>query len=178
MSGTRRTSERGFTLVETIIASSLLTVGMLGLVGMQITTISATRFSGKMTQALMLAENEAARLALLDWDHADLGGPSKTVAKDYAYGANFDDPDNQLADPSAMADRCEGLSFDDTGKLTAVAIDAGSFQRCTQIDPEDLSALIPGTDALRIRVFVRFRDMEQASAWRMSSITIVKAKVF
>jgi len=165
-------------LVETLVAASLLSVGMLGLVGMQITTISATRFGGKMTQALMLAEVEASRLEALDWDHSDLGGPSKVVVNDLAYGANFVDPSNIVDDPTSISDRCEGLNFDDTGKLTSVAVLDGNFQRCTQLDPEDLTSNIPGADALRIRVFVRFKDMNQAASWRMSSITVVKPKVF
>jgi hypothetical protein len=162
-----------------MVATALLSVGMLALVGMQITTISATRFSGKMTQALMLAEQEASRLMALDWDHADLGGPSKLTMTDPAYGANFVDPDNYVNDPSAIADRCRGLAFSDTGVMDdTVPVADAPFQRCLQLDPQDLNPTIPGADALRIRVFVRFRDIDTAASWRMSSITVVKAKVF
>lgn len=174
----QRRRERGFTLVETMVAVTLLTIGMLGLVGMQITTISATRFSGKMTQAMMIAEDHANRLLTYDWAHADLGGEPKVVVADRAYGQSFIDPVKTDSDPSAVADRCDGLSFDASGQLAPDAVDGATFQRCVQLDPEDLSTAIDGIDAVRIRVFVRFRDIEEGGGWRLASITVVKPKVF
>lgn len=50
--------EAGFTLVEAMIAMSILAVGLLGVIGMFTTSIGGNAFGGNMTQAATLAQEK------------------------------------------------------------------------------------------------------------------------
>ena len=53
--GARGRSERGFTLVEVLIALVVFSVGLLGIAGLQITSLKANHGSATRTQAVYLA---------------------------------------------------------------------------------------------------------------------------
>src|SRR4051812_6809436 len=108
---------RGFSLVETLVAMSLLSVGMLGTVGLQVATINGNRFGGRATQAMGLAEEKAAALEALDFNDpllADVNCNNNPVA-----GADFPTPDKMSADPSTVADTLEALPLDNAGQPIA-----------------------------------------------------------
>ena len=53
-----RTGERGFTLIEVLIALLILMVGMAGILSLQLTSMKATSFSRHATEASSLAEDK------------------------------------------------------------------------------------------------------------------------
>jgi type IV pilus assembly protein PilV len=64
--------ENGFTLLEILIAISLLTIGLLAVASMQVMAIRGNSFSGGTTEATTLAMDRIELLMTLDYDDADL----------------------------------------------------------------------------------------------------------
>jgi type IV pilus assembly protein PilV len=64
----------GFTLLEVLIAISILTVGLLGVAQMQIMGIRGNYFSGNTTTALSLAEEKMEDLLGKSYSDAELTG--------------------------------------------------------------------------------------------------------
>jgi prepilin-type N-terminal cleavage/methylation domain-containing protein len=64
--------QSGFTLLEVLIAISILTVGLLGVASMQISAISGNFFSDNTTTALCLAEDKMEDLMGKNFDDVDL----------------------------------------------------------------------------------------------------------
>lgn len=56
--GSDRKGERGFTLIEVLIALLVLMVGMAGILSLQLTSMKATSFSRHATEASSLAEDK------------------------------------------------------------------------------------------------------------------------
>lgn len=56
--GSDRKGERGFTLIEVLIALLVLMVGMAGILSLQLTSMKATAFSRHATEASSLAEDK------------------------------------------------------------------------------------------------------------------------
>ena len=65
-------NQSGFTLLEVLIAISILTVGLLGVAQMQIMGIKGNYFSGNTTTALTLAEEKMEDLLGKSYSHTDL----------------------------------------------------------------------------------------------------------
>ena len=68
----RRHGESGFTVLEVLIAVSILTIGLLGVASMQISAIKGNFFSDNTTTALCLAEDKMEDLMGKNFDDADL----------------------------------------------------------------------------------------------------------
>ncbi|WP_279338442.1 type IV pilus modification protein PilV [Hydrogenophaga taeniospiralis] len=66
--GPPRSSQRGFAMLETLVAVLVLAVGLLGMAGLQLNTIKTTRSSEFRSQAVMLS------YAILDAMRADRAG--------------------------------------------------------------------------------------------------------
>jgi len=64
--------ENGFTLLEILIAISLLTIGLLAVASMQVMAIRGNSFSGGTTEATKLAMDRIELLMTLDYDDPDL----------------------------------------------------------------------------------------------------------
>jgi len=64
--------QSGFTLIEVLIAVSILTVGLLGVATMQISGIRGNSFSDSTTVSLTLAEEKMEDLLGKIFSHADL----------------------------------------------------------------------------------------------------------
>jgi prepilin-type N-terminal cleavage/methylation domain-containing protein len=65
-------SQSGFSILELLIALSILTVGLLGVASMQVSGIRGNYFSANTTTALTLAEEKMEELLALDYTHGDL----------------------------------------------------------------------------------------------------------
>jgi len=64
--------EKGFTLIEVLIAISILTVGILAMASMQISSIRGNYFSSNLTGGTNWAQDKVEYLISLDYDHNDL----------------------------------------------------------------------------------------------------------
>jgi len=82
-------NQSGFTLLEVLIAISILTVGLLGVAQMQIMGIKGNYFSGNTTAALTLAEEKMEDLLGKSYTDAELAGSG-------APGTNHPDTNNPI----------------------------------------------------------------------------------
>ena len=64
--------ERGFTVIEILIAISILTVGLLAVASMQVSAIRGNGMSSDLTEALTLAEDKMEYLLGLNYNDPDL----------------------------------------------------------------------------------------------------------
>jgi prepilin-type N-terminal cleavage/methylation domain-containing protein len=64
--------EEGFTLVELLIAVSILSAGLLALGSMQVSAISGSAYSANVTEGSTLAADRIEKLLALPYTHADL----------------------------------------------------------------------------------------------------------
>ena len=84
--GGEKTGEEGFTLVEVILATFLLTVGILGMASMQVMALHGNSFAGNISKANSLCQYKIEELMALPYDHADLedlnAGPTTTPYAD------------------------------------------------------------------------------------------------
>lgn len=70
--------EEGFTLLEVIVAISILTVGLLGLATMQVTSIKGNFFASRVTEGSAVASDRLEKLFALPYTHADLSAGTHT----------------------------------------------------------------------------------------------------
>ncbi len=101
-------NERGFTLIEVIIALAIFTVGLLAVAALQGTGLMAAGKSEQMTQSKALAKSEAERLIALGFDHDDLRDRDGD-GKDGLDDTNFDDDPATLPDADYGPVPDEGL---------------------------------------------------------------------
>jgi prepilin-type N-terminal cleavage/methylation domain-containing protein len=169
-----RSQQRGFTLLETMIAIVIFSIGAFGVMRLQIEAIRVNRFGGHMTQAMMLADERAQALLARDFDDpvlADSNGGNDPSNDSQPFPIS--NPNGATPDMAESTGIIEG--FSSSGSV--VAIGAGeAFQRYYMVADQDLNTSISGNDAKRIRVNVRFRDGE-STQWREVGLVVVKVKV-
>ena len=96
-------SNKGFTLLEVMIALVILSVGLLGLAALQLVSIKNNAFSSEMTYATMLAQQHAEILKsraftdgdLTEGDHSATGS-SKGVQYTVAWNVTDNTPDTDM----------------------------------------------------------------------------------
>jgi prepilin-type N-terminal cleavage/methylation domain-containing protein len=64
-----RAMDRGFSLIESMVASVVMLIGLLGLAGLQITGIRANNLGKRMAQASLLAQDLVQSMQV--WEYAD-----------------------------------------------------------------------------------------------------------
>ena len=67
-----RVNNRGFTLIEVMIALAIFSIGILAIAGMQISSINGNSSARMQTEATTLAVERLERLIALPYDHEDL----------------------------------------------------------------------------------------------------------
>ena len=65
-------NNKGFSLIEIVIAMSIFSVGILAVASMQIAAINGNKVSGKNTKAITWSCDRADRIMSLPYTHADL----------------------------------------------------------------------------------------------------------
>jgi len=65
-------NEKGFTLLEVIVAISVLTIGLLGVASMQVSAIKGNTLAFGITEATSWASDQTEKLIVLPYDHVDL----------------------------------------------------------------------------------------------------------
>lgn len=163
-----RRGERGFTLLEAMIAMGIFFIGAVGVMRLQLESIRVNRFGAHMTQAMLFADERAQELLTHGWDDTRLAdGNSGNNAFPSAT------PTAATPDVAESAATMEGLAS--SGAPVAIGT-TEQFQRYWMVADQDYNATILGADAKRIRVMVRFKDGESTD-WREVGVTVVKAKV-
>lgn len=94
--------ERGFSLIEILIGATVFSLGMLGIISLQLSSIKSTRFAANMGLGMSLASSRIEELMQIDYDdplfNDDNGdGTNRDLDND---GLDDDDP----ADTDAAAD--------------------------------------------------------------------------
>lgn len=90
-------NEKGFTLLEILIAITILSVGLLALAEMTIYVIRSNAVGNKITKATVLAEDKLEQLRKLGYSHTQLsnGGDNNDVGTDiHSNPALFTSPDH------------------------------------------------------------------------------------
>ena len=65
-------NKQGFTLLEVIVAISILTIGLLAVASMQVSAIRGNASAYGITEATSWASDQVEKLIVLAYDHADL----------------------------------------------------------------------------------------------------------
>jgi prepilin-type N-terminal cleavage/methylation domain-containing protein len=66
---TRRRMDRGFSLIEAMVASVVMLIGLLGLAGLQVIGMRANNLGKRMAQASLLAQDFAQQMQI--WEYTD-----------------------------------------------------------------------------------------------------------
>ena len=102
MSKIAQGNQKGFTLIEVMIAMLVLSIGILGVATMQVTAIKGNSFSIGLTEAATFAQNKVEELAVLAYDDVDLDD-------DNGDGTN-QDTDNTGIDDDEEANPVDGIN--------------------------------------------------------------------
>jgi type IV pilus modification protein PilV len=91
--------DKGFTILEVMIALIVLSIGLLGLAALQLVAVKGNSFSSEMTYATMLAQQQAETLKSLPFSDANLdpnNNPHTTVgsSKGVQYTVTWNVTDN------------------------------------------------------------------------------------
>jgi len=117
----RTKKEEGFTLIEVIIAISILTIGLLSLASMQVSSIRGNAFASGVTEATSLAADRLEKFLALSFDHSDLSAGNHTDPNPpigYSIGWNVID-DSPLNDTKTIKIT---VSWVDRGALREVSV--------------------------------------------------------
>ena len=68
----KRYNEDGFSIIEVMIAISILSIGILALASMQVAAMRGNSFAGSVTEGSTWALDQIEKLMNLPWDDADL----------------------------------------------------------------------------------------------------------
>ena len=68
----KRSSERGFSIIEVMIAISILSIGILALASMQVAAMRGNSFAGSVTEGSTWALDQIEKLMNLPWDDTSL----------------------------------------------------------------------------------------------------------
>lgn len=81
-------NEKGFTLIEVLVAVTIFAFGILAVVQMQLLAGNTNIKSRMMTEAIVVAQNEIERLMFLQYNHDDLVPGDGDMTKGWAFDNN------------------------------------------------------------------------------------------
>lgn len=118
------TTETGFTLIEVLVALTILTVGLLAIASMQISAIQTTGGAKSISEGVMWAEDRMEFLSSLPYTAAALGGgankPDPLSPSPSGYAITYTVANNQ---PAA---RCKlitiNVSWNDRGRTKTTTL--------------------------------------------------------
>ena len=87
----KKDKEKGFTLLEVIVAISVLTIGLLAVASMQVLAIKGNTLSFGVTEATSWASDQMEKLMALPYDHANLMDTDEDGTDEDANGDGVDD---------------------------------------------------------------------------------------
>jgi type IV pilus assembly protein PilV len=98
-----RNREKGFTLIEVLIAMTLLVIGILAVASMQIASLGGNSQAIRITEAVTWADDTIETIMSLPYTHADLDDTNGDCAAgltdpDCVAGLNYTNVGDQLAD--------------------------------------------------------------------------------
>ena len=116
------TKDRGFTLVEILIAISIFSVGLLAVASMQISAIRGNSFAGGVTEGTMWVGDQLERLMARPYDDADLNDTDG----DGAAGLDDTGDDADYTEVRGICTVCWNVAIDavtnNTKTITVIAI--------------------------------------------------------
>ena len=158
-------NQNGFTLIEIMIAVTVLTIGILAIAKMQLSAVKGNSYASGLTEASTLAQDKMEELMSLAYDDSDLDdddgdGTGRDVDND-----GFDDDTND--------DTGNNFGLDDT-----TSPDGGPEQYIGQTSIQyaiDWNIAIdePVTDSKRIRVHVLWRQNGVNKRLTLNSVKVV-----
>ncbi|MCF6265374.1 MAG: prepilin-type N-terminal cleavage/methylation domain-containing protein [Desulfuromusa sp.] len=77
------TQDKGFSLIEVLIAVTIFAVGLLAVASMQFTSVKGNFSARNVTEAITLGQAKAEELYTLAYDHGDLSAGVHTQALGY-----------------------------------------------------------------------------------------------
>ena len=89
-----REQERGFTLIEVMVAVLLLALGLMALASVQITAVTINARANGMTRLATMAQERLEALLALPYNHPHLLDPAAGIAKTTYDAATGDVPDD------------------------------------------------------------------------------------
>ncbi len=141
--------DRGFSLIEAMIASAIMLIGLLGLAGLQITGLRANHLGKRMAQASLLAQDLAQNMEIWSYTDARLTPLNNTglfgTTNAPAIARGWD-----LANSSALVSNADGtaITFDYTdGPAGATQVNQLGANYSGVPSPTD-SSLPPGEQVI------------------------------
>jgi type IV pilus assembly protein PilV len=108
-----RKQQEGYSLVEVLIAITVLAFGLMAVATMQVTAIKTNATASGISQGLTLAQTKVEELMNLSYDHPDLdddgGGINNGTGQDLDDDGVDDDGDNFGLDDTTGADGSEAI---------------------------------------------------------------------
>jgi type IV pilus modification protein PilV len=137
-------NQNGFTLIEIMITMLVLSIGILGVVKMQVSAVKGNSYASGLTEATTIAQDKMEELAALAYDHSDL---------------DDDDGDgtSQDADNDGIDDAGNNFGLDDTTSPdgSQQAIGATNIQYAILWN---IAVNEPADNAKRVRVYVQWQQ--------------------
>ena len=157
-------NQNGFTLIEIMIAITVLAIGILAIAKMQLAAVKGNSYASGLTEASTLAQDKMEELMSLAYNDSDLDD-------DDSDGTNKDN-DNDGFDDDTNDDTGNNFGLDDTGNPdgTEQYIGQTSIQYAINWN---IALDEPVTDSKRIRVHVLWRQNGVNKRLTLNAVKVV-----
>lgn len=145
-------SQKGFTLLEVMIALAIFAIGILGVAQMQIQAVNANAYSRTATEATIFAQGQIEQLLVRPYDHADLTDTDS-------------DGTNQDANNDGKDDNGGNFGLGDTGVIADHTLTIGIYNLSWNIAVDE-----PETDFKRVRLIAQWQDTSKKKHIELEAI--------